>query len=505
MIARSRPPLRGSRSPAPGPADSMPEFPLTTFDLAALAVIGLSVLVGFLRGLIRETLTIVTWIGAGCGRVLRLSVCARARQADHRDGMDGRRGGAVRGVPGTADRHQGCRRGGRQPHTGRRSRRHRPVCRRSVRRGAGRGSGVGRVSGPDHSGRPGRPSRGGEARFDPALCQGRRRPAEQVDARGFCGAWAGSVAADAAPRAARARARGRGGGAHDQASGVHRGQAARGVRRVRHPRQRRRRGAHRARPARLAAPRPGGGRDRQLRRSDVPQPPGARAGRRSLQQRDGDRRAARSRRDRPRPLLDRGRAAAAQRPAAVRRLRVRRPGARAQRQPDQRARAPPPAGRAGLSVPVDLRYRGDHPPDRPLAPADRGGAPGRRARSGAGRVRPGRPVRRRPLWGARSAGHPAAGDRRSGRRADPRFGDLRARHHGRAVRARRRAGRGGQRDRGRHREREAVRRAGAALLHLRVCLLRAPGQRRRGAQRVRGQKADRRGAGARGARRPRTS
>ena len=66
-------------------------------------------------------------------------------------------------------------------------------------------------------------------------------------------------------------------------------------------------------------------------------------------------------------------------------------------------------------------------------PADRGGAPGRRAHSGAGRVRPGRPVRRRPLRGARSARHPAAGDRRSGRRADPRFGDLRARHHGRAA------------------------------------------------------------------------
>jgi membrane protein required for colicin V production len=42
----------------------MPEFPLTAFDLGALAVIGLSVLVGFLRGLIREVLTIVTWLGA---------------------------------------------------------------------------------------------------------------------------------------------------------------------------------------------------------------------------------------------------------------------------------------------------------------------------------------------------------------------------------------------------------------------------------------------------------
>jgi membrane protein required for colicin V production len=43
----------------------MPHFPLTAFDLAALAVIGLSVLVGFGRGVIRETLTIVTWLGAG--------------------------------------------------------------------------------------------------------------------------------------------------------------------------------------------------------------------------------------------------------------------------------------------------------------------------------------------------------------------------------------------------------------------------------------------------------
>ena len=43
----------------------MPQFPLTTFDLAALAVIGLSMLVGFMRGVIRESLTIVTWLGAG--------------------------------------------------------------------------------------------------------------------------------------------------------------------------------------------------------------------------------------------------------------------------------------------------------------------------------------------------------------------------------------------------------------------------------------------------------
>jgi membrane protein required for colicin V production len=43
----------------------MAEFPLTAFDFAALAVIGLSVLIGFLRGMIKETLTVVTWLGAG--------------------------------------------------------------------------------------------------------------------------------------------------------------------------------------------------------------------------------------------------------------------------------------------------------------------------------------------------------------------------------------------------------------------------------------------------------
>jgi membrane protein required for colicin V production len=43
----------------------MAEFPLTAFDIAVLAAIGVSVLIGFLRGVIKETLTIVTWVGAG--------------------------------------------------------------------------------------------------------------------------------------------------------------------------------------------------------------------------------------------------------------------------------------------------------------------------------------------------------------------------------------------------------------------------------------------------------
>jgi membrane protein required for colicin V production len=43
----------------------MSQLTPTAFDFAALAVIGLSVLVAFLRGFLRETLTIATWVGAG--------------------------------------------------------------------------------------------------------------------------------------------------------------------------------------------------------------------------------------------------------------------------------------------------------------------------------------------------------------------------------------------------------------------------------------------------------
>jgi membrane protein required for colicin V production len=40
-------------------------MPLTAFDVAAILVVGLSVLVAFFRGVIRELLTIGTWLGAG--------------------------------------------------------------------------------------------------------------------------------------------------------------------------------------------------------------------------------------------------------------------------------------------------------------------------------------------------------------------------------------------------------------------------------------------------------
>ena len=66
-------------------------------------------------------------------------------------------------------------------------------------------------------------------------------------------------------------------------------------------------------------------------------------------------------------------------------------------------------------------------------------------------------------------------------------------------------GRGVHRDRGRDREHHALPDAAAALLHLRVRLLRAPRQRGRGAERLRGPKADRRRAGAGSIRHPPTS
>jgi membrane protein required for colicin V production len=40
-------------------------MPLTAFDVAAILVLALSVLVAFFRGAIRELLTIGTWVGAG--------------------------------------------------------------------------------------------------------------------------------------------------------------------------------------------------------------------------------------------------------------------------------------------------------------------------------------------------------------------------------------------------------------------------------------------------------
>ena len=156
--------------------------------------------------------------------------------------------------------------------------------------------------------------------------------------------------------------------------------------------------------------------------------------------------------------------------------------------------AAPRAGRAGLPVPVDLGHRGDHPPDRALAPAERGRAPDRRALAGPGRLCAGRALGQRALRRARPARRAPAGAGRSRWRADPRLGDLRARHHGRPLRARHRPGRSVHSDRRRQREHHPLPAAAAALLHLRVRLLRAARQRGRGPERLRNQKTHRRRA-----------
>ena len=107
---------------------------------------------------------------------------------------------------------------------------------------------------------------------------------------------------------------------------------------------------------------------------------------------------------------------------------------------------------------------------------------------------------------ARSAGRAAAGAGQARRRLDPRVGDLRARHHRRRFRARRRAGRDGRhRATGRHRSATPFEHAAAALLHLRIHLFRAARQRGRRPQRLRGAQAHRRRAGAREPRSPPTS
>ena len=80
---------------------------------------------------------------------------------------------------------------------------------------------------------------------------------------------------------------------------------------------------------------------------------------------------------------------------------------------------------------------------------------------------------------ARSARHPAAGDRRPRRPPDPRLGDLRARHHRRQIRARRRERRNRGVRRGRRAFAQAVPADAGAALHLRIHLFRAAGFDRR--------------------------
>ena len=101
---------------------------------------------------------------------------------------------------------------------------------------------------------------------------------------------------------------------------------------------------------------------------------------------------------------------------------------------------------------------------------------------------------------ARSARHPAAGARQARRLPDPGVGNLRARHHRRAICARRRKRRSSDLRRGRRALAQAVRADAAAALHLRIHLFRAAGFDHRRPQRLRRAQGVRRRACPRGAR-----
>ena len=269
------------------------------------------------------------------------------------------------------------------------------------------------------------------------------------------------------------------------------------VRRLRPPGVRR---DHRARPACAPASRTGSLRHRFVRRRALPfrAPHGPR--RRCVLAQGGDRQAAGQCRDRPQPLFDDRRNHPAQCAAAVLRTRRRRICRGPQRQSHQWPDAAPPAGARRRDHAVDQRQRGDpasggavaaQPLHRPLH---------RRAA----------PARRRLLLGgadqqeadrrARPARHPAAGDRRPRWPPDPRVGNLCARHHRCALRARRRERRGRRVRRNRRAFAQAVPAGRAAPVHLRVHLFLAAGFDHRRPSRLRRAQDHGRRARARGAR-----
>ncbi len=275
------------------------------------------------------------------------------------------------------------------------------------------------------------------------------------------------------------------------------------MRRVRHLRPSRRRRHHRARPARAPASRPGSRRHRLLRRQALPFRTPPRPGRRHLLPPRSDRPPARHRGHRPCALFDHRRNHPAQRAAAVRRTRRRRLRHRPQRQPHQRHRAAPQPGARRRHDAVDHRHRGDpasggaRAPQPLRRPFHRGLAPARR------RLCLRRPDQQEAGRRARPARHPPAGDRQARRLPDPGLGDLRARHHRRAICARRRERRSGGLRRGRRAIAQAVPADGGAALHLRIHLFLAAGFHRRRPPRLRRAQDHGRGARARGAgRRP---
>ena len=112
---------------------------------------------------------------------------------------------------------------------------------------------------------------------------------------------------------------------------------------------------------------------------------------------------------RPQPLLDQRPHAAQEHAALRRRVRARRPGRGAQRQPGQRHRAARAARGARLDLPVVGRHRGDRPPDRRRGGRDARRPRRRRARRRARRLLAAVSQPERADRGARSERFPAAG------------------------------------------------------------------------------------------------
>ena len=111
----------------------MPDLPLTAFDVAALLVVGLSVLVAYLRGAIRELLTIATWLGAGVVAFYGFPYARELARRTMETEWLADAAALVRGVRRAPDRLQGCGRGAHRPPTRRPRRDRRSHRRRRVR------------------------------------------------------------------------------------------------------------------------------------------------------------------------------------------------------------------------------------------------------------------------------------------------------------------------------------------------------------------------------------
>ena len=242
------------------------------------------------------------------------------------------------------------------------------------------------------------------------------------------------------------------------------------MRRVRHLRPSGRRGSYSTRPARAAAPRPGGRWHRLLRRRALPDgtPPGP--GGRPLLLREGDQPPAGFIRTWPRALFDHRRNHPAQRAAAVRGTRRRWLRRRPQWQPDQWPDAAPRTDRPGRHLPVDIRHGSDPASRGALAEDAHGRTLHRRTACPRRRLCAGGADQQEADRRARSQRHPPADPRRVERRPYPVLGNLRARHHRRQVhprsRERRSCGHLGRRDR----KPQALPQAAVPPLHLRIHL-----------------------------------